>query len=154
MILLKFLLQLQSEGQSLNNIKLQWVEFLADSFDYAGLGNVWRFQGEGYSAAWIMNTINTRLSDMSIREWSAAIWSNRIFTNYKMFKNVLYMKKYLQILCQKEAITLSQFRCRTHRLPVNKGRFNANVVMICNAYSVHQQILVMNFIILLYVHSF
>ena len=128
LILFKFLLRLQSEGQSLVNIKSQWVEFLADSFDYAGLGNVWRAQGEGYSAAWIMNTMKTRLSDMSIQEWSAATWSNRICTNYRMFKNELVYEKYLQILCQKEAITLSKFRCRTHRLPVNKGRFDANVV--------------------------
>ena len=36
---------------------------------------------------------------------------------------------YLQILCQNEAITLSKFICRTHRLPVNKRRFDANVVV-------------------------
>ena len=57
-----------------------------------------------------------------------ATWSNRICTNYRMFKNELVYEKYLQILCQKEAIALSKFRCRTHRLPVNKGRFDANVV--------------------------
>ena len=54
--------------QSLINIKSKWVEFLADSFDYAGLGNVWRAQGERYSAAWIMNTVKIRISDMSIQE--------------------------------------------------------------------------------------
>ena len=83
LILFKYLLQLKSEAQSLINIKSQWVEFLADCFDYAGLGNVWRAHGEGYSAAWIMNTIKTRLSDMSIQEWSTATWSNRICTNYR-----------------------------------------------------------------------
>ena len=41
---------------------------------------------------------------------------------------ISWFMKSICILCHKEAITLSKFRCKTHRLQVNKNRLYANVV--------------------------
>ena len=88
---------------------------------------MWLAQGGGFSAAWISHTSKVRLFDMFIQEWRAATWSNRICTNYRMFKDNLMLEKYLQVLCKKDYITLSKFRCRSNGLPVNKGRFDASL---------------------------
>ena len=66
----------------------------ASTFDYAGLGNMWLAQGGGFSAAWILHTAKVRLFDMFNQEWRAATWSNRICTNYRMFKDNLMFEKY------------------------------------------------------------
>ena len=124
-VLLKFLLHLRADIHSPS--KSQWLSFIANLFDTAGLGNVWLAQGGGFSAAWISHTAKVRLFDIFTQEWRAATWSNRICTNYRMFKDDLMFEKYLQILCKKDCITLSKFRCRTNGLPVNKGRFDASL---------------------------
>ena len=55
------------------------------------------------------------------------MWSNRICRNYRIFKSNHEYENYLQTLHQKDAIILSKFRCRSHALPVTKGRFDANM---------------------------
>ena len=50
-----------------------------------------------------------------------------------MFKNVLHIEKYFLVLSQKDIVTLSKFRCRSHTLPVNNSRYDASLYneMIC-----------------------
>ena len=109
------------------SVKSQWLSCIANTFDYAGLGNVWLAQGGGFSAAWISHTAKVKFFDMFNQEWRAATWSNIICTNYRMFKDNWMFEKYLQVLCKKDSITLSKFRCRANGLPVNKGRFDASL---------------------------
>ena len=45
-------------------------------------------------------------------------------------KVTINFENYLQTLHQKDAITLCKFRCRSHALPVTKGRFDANMPYI------------------------
>ena len=110
-----------------------WLKCIKDIFQNAGLGNIWLAQGNGHSSQWILNVLKTRLSDMFQQEWSASAWSNRICTNYRMFKNALHIEKYFLVLSQKDIVTLSKFRCRSNTLPVNNSRYDASLYneMIC-----------------------
>ena len=110
-----------------------WLKCIKDIFQNAGLGNIWLAQGNGHSSQWILNVLKTRLSDMFQQEWNSSTWSNRICTNYRMFKNVLHIEKYFLVLSQKDIVTLSKFRCRSHTLPVNNSRYHASLYneMIC-----------------------
>ena len=104
-----------------------WLKFIEDIFQYAGLGNIWLSQGSGHSSQWILNALKT-LSDIFQQEWKSSTWSNRICTNYRMFKNDFNIERYLLVLGQKDIVTLSKFRCRTHTLPVNNSRYDASLL--------------------------
>ena len=49
--------------------------------------------------------------------------SNRVCTNYTIFKETLEFEEYLITLDFKYMKNLCKFRCRSHNLPVNNGRF-------------------------------
>ena len=104
-----------------------WLKFIEDTFNFTGLSNVWQGQYSRLSINSIVHMVKLRLKDMFCQEWNSVVWSNRICTNYRIFKGNHTFENYLQTLHQKDAITLCKFRCRSHTLPVNKGRFNANV---------------------------
>ena len=113
--------------------KIWRLKCIKDIFQNAGLCNIWLAQGNGHSSQWILNVLKTRLSDMFQQEWNSPTWSNRICTNYRMFKNVLHIEKYFLVLSQKDIVILSKFRCRSHTLPVNNSRYDACLYneMIC-----------------------
>ena len=76
-----------------STFKSAWFQFIEGIFQYAGLGNIWLSQGDGFSTQWILNALKLRLCDMFQQEWKSSVWSNRICTNYRMFKNDLKIEK-------------------------------------------------------------
>ena len=102
-----------------------WLKFIEDTLNQTGLSFIWLGQNTGMGQN---NTsmLKSRLNDMFCQEWREAVWSNRICTNYRIFKGDHAFENYLLTLNKKDAFTLCKFRCRSHRLPVNKGRFNAS----------------------------
>ena len=46
------------------------------------------------------------------------------------YLKVTIYENYLPTLHQKDATTLCKFRCRSHALPVTKGRFDTNIPYI------------------------
>ena len=87
---------------------------------------MWQMQGDGFSNTWIIHALKLRLTDMSKQEIMSNVWSNRICVNYRIIKNEILFEKYLVKLNRRGSITLCRFRCRSHRLPINNGRFENN----------------------------
>ena len=66
------------------------------------------------------------LTDMSEQEILSNFWSNLNCVKYRIFKNEILFEKYLVNLNRRDAIILCRFRYRSHRLPINNGRFESN----------------------------
>ena len=88
---------------------------------------VWLKQGEGFSNSWILSTLKLRLNDISKQDVMATIWTNSVCLNYRIFKEDCLFERYLALLSKKDRITLSRFRCTSHRLPINNNRFKEAV---------------------------
>ena len=73
---------------------------------------------------WIMNALKLRLNDIFKQNWRENKWNNSMCKNYRIFKDEPVFENYLITLSKKDVITLCRFRCRSHNLPVNKGRFS------------------------------
>ena len=89
----------------------KWMSFIEDTLQKAGYGNIFLTQGQGIGTNWFLKALKLRLKDMSDQDWHAAIWSNRICSNYKMMKKELAFEKYFLILSATDATTLCKFRC-------------------------------------------
>ena len=67
--------------------------------------------------------LQLRLNDIFKQEWLAATCTNRVSTNYTVFKETLEFEEYLINLDFKYMKNLCKFRCRSRHLPVNNYRF-------------------------------
>ena len=85
--------------------------------------NIWLLDGDNHANSWIMSNLSLRLNDMSRQDWHAAKQTNRVCSNYREFKEELVMEEYLTHLSFIDRKNLCKFRCRSHNLPVNNGRF-------------------------------
>ena len=105
----------------------KWLSYIESILNNAGLGHVWQRQGEGLSDTWIINALKLRLTDIAKQDIMSKIWSNSVCINYQIFKTNILFEDYLLTLSRRDAILLCRLRCRSHRLPINNGRFKINI---------------------------
>ena len=67
--------------------------------------------------------MNQKLSDIGAQSWNTETRTNGLCTTYRIFKKTQSFEKYLVELDPKDRINLCKFRCGSHRLPINTGRF-------------------------------
>ena len=115
-----------SQNEDLNSAS-NWLRYVEDILNNAGFANVWLSQSHGFKSEWVLKALKLRLADIFKQDWKATIWSNRLCSNYRMFKGLLELEKYLLFLNSKDATTLCKFRCRSHSLPVNNNRFDSDM---------------------------
>ena len=88
----------------------KWINTIEDTLNRTGLGHIWLLDGSLHNTECIKHRL-------------AATCSNRVCTNYNIFKETLEFEEYLINLDFKYMKNLCKFRCRSHHLPVNNGRF-------------------------------
>ena len=96
---------------------------IEDTLNRTGLGHIWLLDGSLHNTECIKDRLQLRLNDIFKQEWLAATCSNRVCTNYTVFKETLEFEEYLINLDFKYIKNLCKYRCRSHHLPVNNGRF-------------------------------
>ena len=96
---------------------------IEDTLNRTGLGDIWLLDGSLHNTECIQDRLQLRLNDILKQEWLVATCSNRVCTNYTIFKETLEFEEYLITLDFKYMKNLCKFRCRSHNLPVNNGRF-------------------------------
>ena len=84
---------------------------------------IWLLDGSLHNTECIKDRLQLRLNYIFKQEWLTATCSNRVCTNYTVFKETLEFEEYLINLDFKYMKNLYKFRCRSHHLPVNNGRF-------------------------------
>ena len=108
-----------------NNYGLEsrWLTFIKNIFDNCGLTNVWSSQNY-FSSEWIEKCVKLRLLDQFKQEWASEIFNSPKTLCYRIFKTDFCYEKYLSILPPHLMYYICKFRCSSHRLPIESGRWN------------------------------
>ena len=62
----------------------KWINMIEDTL--TGLGHIWLLDGSLHNTECIKDRLQLRLNDIFKHEWLAATCSNRVCTNYTIFK--------------------------------------------------------------------
>jgi len=100
----------------------KWLSFIKSIFDDCGMSNIWYSQSL-YPKEWILLSVEQRLKDQFKQKWWTEINMSSKGLCYKYFKNELVFEKYLSVLSPKYIYVFSKYRCSSHRLPVETGRW-------------------------------
>ena len=106
-----------------NEFSSKWIDMIDSTLNEVGMGNIWLLDGDNHARSWVMSNPSLRLNDMSKQDWHAAKQTNCVCSNYRSFNEALVMEEYLTRLSFIDRNNLCKYRCRSHNLPVNNGRF-------------------------------
>ena len=98
-----------------------WLSFVRSTLFSAGFGYVWQEQKIPRTFDFFKTAFKTRLKDQYLQTWTADIMSNAKCINYRMFKGDISLEPYLTSLPIQLRNNVSRFRCRNHKLPIEKG---------------------------------
>ncbi len=110
-----------------------WLTNIRNILNEAGLSYMWQSQICTDSIQNLKYQLKTRLQDQFLQTWSSEISNSSKCINYRMFKHELKLEEYLLKLSTPLCRSLSKFRCRNHRLPIEIGaHFNvARNLRVC-----------------------
>ena len=99
-----------------------WATYIRELLFSYGFGYAWISQGVGNESNFI-SLFKTRIKDSYLQLWKSKLDNSPKALHYKFFKTDLYSEPYLDInlsfILRK---SLTNFRCSTHDLMVEKGR--------------------------------
>ena len=83
------------------------------------------------------NIVKNRIKDQFLQNWKDMLNNSSKCSTYKIFKTDFVNENYLKLLPKNLAISLCRFRCSSHKLPIEKGRFtsiahNLRYCSLCN----------------------
>ena len=69
------------------------------------------------------SALKRRIHDINQQKWHSDVHENSQCTFYRTFKEALVFEDYINLLDRKDAINLTKFRCRNHKLPVSRTKY-------------------------------
>ena len=105
-----------------NVIHSPWLKHVKSIFDKCGLSHVWMDQWV-INSDWLKQSVENRLKDQFIQEWSAQVSTSEKAVNYRIYKSEFKFEEYLKILPVGYSKALCKFRTCNHRLPIERGRY-------------------------------
>ena len=86
---------------------------------------------------WLKHSIKQNLTDQYLQTWLSSVNDSPKALNYRIYKDNLVFENYLNILNDKDNLTLSKFRTTNHKLPVENGRWKNiarenRLCLLCN----------------------
>lgn len=114
-----------------------WVKTVHDTLNTLGLSDIWLSHDTFYSQAAFKNKVKTKIADQSKQAWKSNIDESEKCLNYRLYKKDFCFEKYLNILPLPLSKYICKFRCLSHKLPTEKGRFlnverNERICQVCN----------------------
>ena len=116
-----------------------WLNYVKESLEQLGFANYW------YSQSVESNHVFSKLIKQRIRDQYTQYWNEQIFSlskcsTYRIFKSCFVLEEYFKILPNKLALALCRFRCSSHKLPIERGRYfnverNQRLCHFCNSNS-------------------
>ena len=100
----------------------KWIYFMKSIFDNCGLSNSWMSQDVS-AKQWILSSIDLRLKDQFKQNWFSDMNISSKGLCYRIFKCDFGIEKYFSILPFNYAVLFCKYRCGSHRLPVETGRW-------------------------------
>ncbi len=113
-----------------------WIKFVHDTLDELGMSENWLLQSVNHPLLF-KHRIKTVLHDQYLQKWKANIFNSTKCLNYRIYKSDFEFEKYLTMLPPSLASFMSKFRCSSHKMPIEQGRFfgiqrNDRICNICN----------------------
>jgi hypothetical protein len=105
-----------------NGCQSTWLNFVKNVLDNGGLNNIWLSQGN-FNFKWLSENLKRNLKDQFIQKWRSDMENSSKDICYRLFKENFEFETYLDILSDKDRITLCKFRTCNHRLPIEIGRW-------------------------------
>ena len=102
----------------------KWLINVKDLVNRNGYGNIWT-SNEEINVKWLAKSFKQKQKDQYIQTWSSLVDQSLSGTNYCIFKDKFRMNDYIKLLSNKQVKTLTAFRTRNHRLPVEIGRWSS-----------------------------
>ena len=102
----------------------KWLINVKDLVNRNGYGNIWT-SNEAINVKWLAKSFKQKQQDQYIQTWSSLVDQSSSGTNYRIFKDKFRMNDYIKVLSNKQVKTLTAFRTRNHRLPVEIGRWSS-----------------------------
>ena len=114
-----------------------WVKTVHDTLNILGLSDIWLSHDTFYSQTAFKNKVKTRIADQFKQAWKSNIDESEKCLNYRLYKKDFCFEKYLNILPLPLSKYFCKFRCLSHKLPIEKGRFlnierNECICQLCN----------------------
>lgn len=118
----------------------KWIVFMKNIFDSCGMSNVWTSPNQ-FNPEWIAKSVELRLKDQFKQDWFSEISNSSKCYCYKIFKTELCFENYFSILPPYFMHLLCRFRCGSHRLPVETGRWrntprNERLCTLCESHDI------------------
>ena len=114
-----------------------WISFIKYILDKSGYSEMWLNQEYYSNCTYVKMLLKTRLRDMFLQNWKTQVSTNKACINYRLFKTDLKLESYLCHLRYSDRISLSKFRCASHKLPVFESRITqgitSNVCTLCDS---------------------
>ena len=117
----------------------KWLNCVKDILDKTGFINCWNDQivNKNFN---LSRKVKQSLHDTFVVSWKNEVYNLSKCTNYRMYKSTFGLEKYLTILPQDLLYNFCRFRCSSHRLPIETGRFFSidRSERICDLCSKHE----------------
>ena len=107
-----------------NAFHSKWLDFVQTNINATGYSHLWTDNPKDINRVWVKHIMKQRLNDMYKQQWLSELNDNSQCTVYRIFKEELCFEQYLNVLDYIDYVSLCKFRCRSHKLPVCKDRFN------------------------------
>ena len=143
----------QGKASKLSNIMYRLLRQLHDHTDYkskwitkvenilvkCGMRNIW-LSPQSVSRDWLKRSVERKLQDLDMQKWRSEVERNRLCTNYKLYKNVVGLERYILVLDPLLRNSLCKYRCGNHNLPISSGRYlTVPTPRICNLCDLQDQ---------------
>ncbi|KAI3382690.1 hypothetical protein SNEBB_010922 [Seison nebaliae] len=114
------LLYLDSSGQ----YSSPWLKYIRNIFNESGMSDTWSAQMIT-NETWLKKALEQRLKDQFIARWYANLSEKAICRNYREYKEIFMLERYVSQLDKSNRISIAKFRSNGYKLPIIVGRYQA-----------------------------
>lgn len=100
-----------------------WINTVKTTLNLSGFSGIWLNQCLPYSVAHFKTIFKIRLKDQFIQKWQTGISEGGKCTVYRIIKSSFGLETYLLKLPLHSRKVLTKFRCRNHRLPIERASY-------------------------------
>ena len=110
-----------------NKCKSLWIENVRDLIYRNGFGHIWLHQLD-FNRKWFPLAFKQKLKDEYIQNWIELVNLASSGNIYRLFKETFAQTSYFLHLTNKQIITLTKFRTRNHKFPIEIGRWKGKAI--------------------------
>ena len=105
-----------------------WFRKINEILQSCNFSNLWNDQSQYTTKQFLKCTIFDTLNHLEQEKWLETVNTNQYCFNYRIFKKNLIFENYLTDLSFYYRLIFSKFRCKNNKLPVNKQRFDKEIL--------------------------